>query len=80
MVWKHVVKHQMKTDEFINQDIIQDPTLPRTRGVTCAQAIWLHALVVRGRCLIVHPAVMDREWLTVWLCSADTKRLSMSRL
>eukprot|EP00961_Rhodomonas_salina_P198945 2683628-Rhodomonas_salina.1 len=35
MVWKHVVKHTMKADDFVHSDITQDPTLPRTRNTEC---------------------------------------------
>ncbi|KAJ1482647.1 hypothetical protein T484DRAFT_2645579 [Baffinella frigidus] len=42
MVWKHVVKHATKTDDFINNDITQDPTLPRTRNVQCAKVSLPH--------------------------------------
>ena len=35
MVWKHVVQHTMRADDIINADITQDPTLPKTSGVTC---------------------------------------------
>uniref|UniRef100_A0A7S4N8I8 TFIIS-type domain-containing protein n=1 Tax=Guillardia theta TaxID=55529 RepID=A0A7S4N8I8_GUITH len=49
MVWKHVVQHTMKADDFVNADITQDPTLPRTRHVTCSkcnhkEAVYLQAV------------------------------------
>lgn len=48
LVWKHVVQHAMRTDDIINADITQDPTLPRTNGVTCSEcqaseAVYLQA-------------------------------------
>ena len=39
MVWKHVVQHSMRTDDLVNADIIQDPTLPRTNGVACPEVL-----------------------------------------
>jgi DNA-directed RNA polymerase subunit M/transcription elongation factor TFIIS len=35
MVWKHVLQHSLKMDDRVTAEIIQDPTLPRTNGVTC---------------------------------------------
>ena len=49
MVWKHVVKHQMAEDDIVHMDITQDPTLPRTRDITCSkckarEAVYIQAL------------------------------------
>ena len=42
LVWKHVVQHAMRTDDIINADITQDPTLPRTNPPNASRATCLH--------------------------------------
>ena len=55
MVWKHVVQHSMKADDLVNADITQDPTLPRTNGVTCDEACAQYLLFSMMRAIRTAP-------------------------
>ena len=68
MVWKHVVQHSMRTDDLVNADIIQDPTLPRTNGVSCPEVS--HTVLTSRRAVLLHcRRALQGCWTDLFACT-----------
>jgi DNA-directed RNA polymerase subunit M/transcription elongation factor TFIIS len=80
MVWKHVVQHSMRTDDLVNADIIQDPTLPRTNGVACPEVSRAPALTALRGSLSCSVCKLQGCKLPPAMCRHGGWRLTISPL